>query len=171
MKTPSGIPIDAVFTPRNHEVNEDMYIRREHHEKRLKRAVLGSMHTIVSGASGTGKSWLCKKVCKEESWKTRFANCANANRLGSITKEIYNCIIEQGTQIENAYEQEIDASVNTVVVKGGAKTKRTYTITSDEELEKAFSFLRKQAKSKHAVVVLDNLEAVFANKELSLIHI
>jgi type IV secretory pathway ATPase VirB11/archaellum biosynthesis ATPase len=48
--------IKEVFTPRSAEVNEAMYIPRPHHQKELKRAVEGSMHAVLCGESGSGKS-------------------------------------------------------------------------------------------------------------------
>ena len=64
-------PITDAFTPRGAEVNPEMYVHWPIHEKSLKRSVLGSVHTIVLGESGSGKSWLFKKVAADEGWTRR----------------------------------------------------------------------------------------------------
>jgi Cdc6-like AAA superfamily ATPase len=85
--------ISDVFTPRNESVNKEMYISRGDHEKNLFRSIKGSMHSFLSGESGTGKSWLYKKVFSEKKINFKAVNCANASRQGSITDEIYSkCI-------------------------------------------------------------------------------
>ena len=143
-----------------------MYIARPLHEKELKRAIQGSKHAIVSGVSGTGKSWLCKKVAKDEKWTTKFANCANASRLGSLTEEIINALIPDGSQNQVGYSQTLAGEVGIPGLKGGATTNRTYTLAASDELEKAFRTARALAGKNSLIVILDNLESIFSNKEL-----
>jgi hypothetical protein len=57
MSTPKP-KINQVFTPRKAIVNPAMYIPRPQLEKELKRAIEGSLHSILTGESGSGKSWL-----------------------------------------------------------------------------------------------------------------
>src|ERR1035437_1698574 len=162
----SKIPINHVFTPRSHEVNSEMYISRPHHEKELKRAITGSKHAIVSGVSGTGKSWLCKKVAKDQKWNTKFANCANASRLGTITTEIINVLVPEGNQTQIGYSQSIAGEIGIPGIKGGATTNRSYNVSAMDDLEKAFRIARSNAGSSILVVVLDNLESIFSSKKL-----
>lgn len=49
-----------VFTPRQSEVNLDMYVHRPYHEKMLKRWLKETMHGFIFGESGSGKTWLYK---------------------------------------------------------------------------------------------------------------
>ena len=79
--------ITDVFTPRNHEVNLKMYVPRLEHETALLRAIQGTMHCLIFGESGNGKSWLYKKVLDQNKIIYVVANCANATRSGSIQKK------------------------------------------------------------------------------------
>lgn len=47
-----------VFTPRNPEVNESMYIHRQQHERSFLRALDDGRHLVLLGESGNGKTWL-----------------------------------------------------------------------------------------------------------------
>lgn len=80
--------VTEVFTPRMSEVNSLMYVDRPFHEKLLIRAIGRNTHTLLSGESGNGKSWLVKKVLSENGIPYIVANCANASRLKSVTQLI-----------------------------------------------------------------------------------
>jgi ABC-type lipoprotein export system ATPase subunit len=58
--------IDEVFKPRNHEVNDRIYVHRPDLEKSLELGLSGSLHTVIYGESGSGKSWLYKKYSNRE---------------------------------------------------------------------------------------------------------
>jgi len=82
--------VNQVFTPRRTEVNREIYVDRQALETELQRALNGSLHPIVFGESGNGKSWLYKKVLADMKAEVFSANCANATplRLGSLTEEL-----------------------------------------------------------------------------------
>jgi ATP-dependent protease Clp ATPase subunit len=90
--------VNQVFTPRNSEVNREIYISRPNHERELIRALQGSLHCLIFGHSGTGKSWLYKKILKDLDAHFVIANCANASRLGSITEEVFISVMPTGTK-------------------------------------------------------------------------
>jgi len=70
--------VSDVFTPRRTEVNSDIYVDRPQLEKELRRSLEGSLHTIIYGESGSGKTWLYKKVLADLDAYVATANCANA---------------------------------------------------------------------------------------------
>ncbi|KAE8178462.1 AAA family ATPase [Photobacterium carnosum] len=157
--------ITEVFTPRQSEVNDDMYVERPRHEKALKRALNRNSHSLVFGESGNGKSWLYKKVLSENSIPHVIANCANASRLKSITQEICNCIIEPGTVNKLGFNEEKVAEINAYFAKGGLKHNSNYDIAQEEPLLKAFRVFHESNDSKK-IIVLDNLESIFDSVEL-----
>ncbi|WP_299880009.1 hypothetical protein [uncultured Cocleimonas sp.] len=99
--------INEVFTPRNSNVNTNMYIPRAVLEQTLYRSVSGSMHSFLFGASGNGKSWLYKKVLSEKKLNYVVANCANASRKKSITKEIVSVCKKAGSSTKVEQSEKI----------------------------------------------------------------
>ena len=87
--------VTDVFTPRRTDVNREIYVDRPDHEKELSRALKGSLHTIVYGESGSGKSWLYKKVLEDLQAEIATANCANALRFQSLTDEIRHVVTHE----------------------------------------------------------------------------
>ena len=160
------LKITEVFTPRRAEVNAEIYVPRLSHEKALRRSVEGSLHTILSGESGSGKSWLFKKVSAEENWAVFTGNFANAARLDSVETEIINALVPEGRREWVETTESIDAKVKALLAEGGGKTDRKYAIKTSEKIEAAFSAGREVARDRQAVLVLDNLEAIFRSSHL-----
>lgn len=158
-------PINEVFTPRKSDVNTDMYVDRPDHEKSLRRALRRDSHTLVFGESGNGKSWLYKKVLEADGINYVVANCANASRIGSITKEICKAIISPGTVKKLGFSEEKAAEINAYFAKGGLKHTGNYEIADDEPLLRAFKIFNEADPSKK-IVVLDNLESIFSSSIL-----
>ncbi|MCW5213196.1 AAA family ATPase [Desulfobulbus sp. TB] len=157
--------ITEVFTPRQSEVNNDMYVKRPIYEKSLLRALSRNSHSLVFGDSGSGKSWLYKKVLNDNSIQHVIANCANASRFNSITQEICNCLIEPGTVNKLGFSEEKIAEVNAFFAKGGVKHSGNFGIAQEEPLLKAFRIFHEMDDS-NKIVVLDNLESIFESTGL-----
>lgn len=136
------------------------------HEKALVRSVEGSLHTIISGESGNGKSWLYKKVSLDKNWKIFPGNFSNASRLGSISDEILNAMVPNGARNLVEHEESINAEFSVAVAKGSGNSTRKYSIKSTELVEQAFEVGRKEAGHRTAVLVLENLEAIFSREDL-----
>lgn len=143
-----------MFTPRQGEVNTKMYVDRPLHERSLARALKRNSHTLLFGDSGNGKSWLYKKVMKENGIPYVVANCANASRLKSITQEICNCLIEPGTVTKLGFSEEKAAEVSAYFAKGGLKHSGNYNVSQEEPLLKAFKMFS-ETTSDRKIIVLD----------------
>ncbi|WBS00698.1 ATP-binding protein [Pseudoduganella sp. SL102] len=135
--------ISDVFTPRNSEINEAMYVQRPALERELSRSLTKNTHTLIFGESGNGKSWLYKKVLSQLGIPYIVANCANAARKDSLTEEICDSIYEYCT--------------------GGAAGSRD--LVESEVLLSAFREFRKNSDLKK-IIVLDNLESIFSKPAL-----
>jgi len=136
--------IEEVFTPRNSKVNNEMYVKRPELEIELLRSIKGSMHTILFGESGNGKSWLYKHLFEQENIKYVVANCGNASRLGSLTEEIFKTCIPDEYRSKTSIEETKEASIKAVVADGKLSTKNKYDINKDEPLLSAFKYLASQ---------------------------
>ncbi|MCC5882497.1 MAG: AAA family ATPase [Halomonas sp.] len=157
--------ITKIFTPRQSDVNSEMYVGRPGLEKKLARSLKRNSHSLLFGDSGNGKSWLYKKVLSDRSIPYVIANCGNASRLQSITQEICYCLIEPGTVSKLGFSEEKAAEISAYVAKGGLSHTSDYSIAQDEPLLKAFKLFN-EARPGRKIVVLDNLETIFDNPSL-----
>jgi len=176
---------EKVFTPRSANVNDKMYIVRSDIENALISGFKGTMHIIIHGDSGSGKSWLYKKVFKDNKIFYLPANLANASRFKSIDKEFENLLNRENRKVKDSYTSsstvtaESEFGFSSAITFLSAKIKGIfssseqthYKITSKEPFEACLEYLNKRAKRKPAVLVLDNFESILDNdilvKELS----
>jgi hypothetical protein len=149
--------VNEVFTPRRTDVNRDIYIDRPELEKELRRSLQGSLHTIIFGESGSGKSWLYKKVLSDLGAYVATANCANALRFNSLTKEIEDVAGLENPRRLEGQDEEMHAGINMVAADGGLKSTRRYAIAQGDPLLECFSGIRHSAGSSLAVLVIDNV--------------
>ncbi len=142
------------------------YIPRPKLEKSLFDAVDGGMHVVVCGESGSGKSWLYKKVFKDKKISYRVINCASTERQGSITNTIWSSVIPDGHKSKTAIKEGKKAEANAYFAKGSLESFNEYKVSQEDPLLEAFKYLRKTASSEMAILVLDNLEFIFSSDSL-----
>jgi hypothetical protein len=158
--------IGQVFTPRKTDINRDIYVERPELEKNLRRQLEGTKHVVVHGESGSGKSWLYRKVLADLDAKWIVANSANAQRTGTLTGEIANAAgIGQQKRLTGESE-EFEAKANAGFVAGGMKSKREYATPQEDQLITVFEVLRNRAGTARVVVVIDNLELIVGSADL-----
>ena len=158
--------IADVFTPRSSNVNLKTYVPRLTLERSLLRSIQGSMHSVLFGESGNGKSWLYKKVLDQHGYHYKIANCANASRLGSITAEIISALIPAGTPKKTGYTENKEATINAAIAGGKLSHQDQYSLHEDEPLKSALARFRQNIGRGDAVLVIDNLESIFNNPKL-----
>jgi hypothetical protein len=158
--------VNEVFTPRRTDVNREIYVDRLELEKELRRTLDGSLHTIIFGESGSGKSWLYKKVLADMKAQIATANCANALRFGSLTEEVRHVVLSENPRRLSEVAEEMGATVKAVVAEGGLKSTRKYEIAESDPLLDCFRILRDKAGNGTAVLVIDNLELIFGSEQL-----
>ncbi|MCH8528068.1 MAG: ATP-binding protein [Kiritimatiellae bacterium] len=147
-----------------------MYVLRQSLENSLISALRGRLHIVIHGESGTGKSWLFKKVLSDESAEYTVANLANASRLGSIAAELKNLVDREETAVKTGYEEEKFAELKPVFASVNLSHRGLYTYGSMEPFEACLKMLRMKAGVNIAALVFDNLEAAFTEpllKELA----
>lgn len=158
--------VSAVFTPRRPDINSDTYIGRPELEKEVRRTLDGSMHTVLSGESGSGKSWLYKKVLADMGAYVAIANSANAVRFGSLTAEIAHVAGIEDPRRLVGLEESTGAELNVAVASAEASRTRTYRYVDGDPLLRCFAAIRKSAGKRSAVLVIDNLETVLGSPRL-----
>ena len=158
--------VNEVFTPRRNDVNREIYVDRPELEKELRRALGGSLHCVIFGESGSGKSWLYKKVLQDMGAQTAAANCANAVRFGSLTEEIRKLVTSENPKRLSEVDEQMDARVKAVVAEGGLTSKRVYEMAEEDPVLECFRLLRERAGKAPAVLIIDNLELIFSSNEM-----
>lgn len=157
---------EQVFTPRASEVNESMYVNRPDLEAALKRGLRSGMHLLIYGESGSGKTWLYKRVLKDLGVEVYIANLANASRLKSINAEFSNLVNREQQPRQTGYSETKKADVSAVVASGSLQHQGQYTLGEMEPFEACLSRIRDWSGDKQAILVLDNLESIRADLSL-----
>ena len=157
-----------VFTPRQSEVNWDMYVHRSYHEKMLKRWLKETMHGFIFGESGNGKTWLYKNFFSQERINYRVANCTLAASKGSLRNEVFSVCMPENTSTKIGYSETKDASIGLPGIAGaGLSHEGNYDVLQQDALLTAFNQLSKESKGwDGSVIILDNVETIFNNSIL-----
>jgi len=142
-----------------------MYVPRRKYEQALIEDLSGTQHIVIHGESGSGKSWLFKKVLTEIDADWINVNLASADRVGSIVRAISDAISEPGVPIKTGFVERKSAGAGIPLIKAEVAHEANYELQQADEFRSLLRLLRKRAGGKVAVVVLDNLEAIFDNKE------
>ena len=157
---------DDVFTPRSASVNDAMYVDRPTHQVSLATGLRGTKHLILFGESGTGKSWLYKRVFERNSIAYETINMANASRLGSISNALKNVVDRKGESIKTGFKEKKQFGISYGVMSGQLDHTGEYTIGSKEPFERCIESLRAKAGNQSAVLVVDNLESIFSDPKM-----
>ena len=156
-----------VFVPRSPDIIDTVYIPRTKLETQLIRAVVGTKNILLKGQSGCGKSWLYKKVFKDNKIKYLVVDLSDASVEGkSIESSIETAInVHNGKEyIVDGYKETKAAEASLVVAKANLQTEHEYK-NVENTLEKTFKYLL-QLGSKKSVLVLDNLEHISDSERL-----
>lgn len=154
--------IHEVFTPREPEINKAMYIHRPDLEEDFKQKLLGVKHIIVYGESGCGKSWLYRKQLEELKKTYIMINLSVADRRGSIAQafkeELANLLDYEKVEYTDTKKAGIDA----VVANGELEHQNVYQRLERDPVREFVKITNK----KNALIVLDNLEAIYNQANL-----
>ncbi|HLL23347.1 MAG TPA: ATP-binding protein [Kofleriaceae bacterium] len=158
---------EEVFTPRAFDVNPAMYMARPDLEAALANALRGDKQVIVHGESGSGKSWLYKKVLSDQDHECLVVDFANASRFQSVTKEFENVVARNERALHTGYTEAKEASIGAFGTGGKLNHADTYKLESKEPFERCLEFIRQRAgKKRGATIVLDNFERIMNSQPL-----
>jgi hypothetical protein len=159
-----GLKPDEVFTPRSANVNPKLYIPRPDLEEELAEGLLESQHLVIFGESGNGKSWLYKRVFREQKIFFEVVNLVQASTLGSLGAAFDDKLSRQ----EKLEREEYDLSKSSGVKPGGIgvdfEGTWKYIKGKKEPFEKLLAYIRKSAGKRGAVIVFDNFEQVASDE-------
>jgi Cdc6-like AAA superfamily ATPase len=157
---------EEVFTPRASDVNESMYVDRLELESALTKGLRSGMHLLIYGESGSGKTWLYKKVLKNLGVNVYIANLANASRLKSINAEFSNLVNREKQARQTGYSETKKADVSAGIASGGVQHQNQYSFSEKEPFEACLSHIRSLSGDGQAILVLDNLESIRSDQNL-----
>ena len=157
---------EEVFTPRASDINESMYVDRPDLEADLKKGLRSGMHLLIYGESGSGKTWLYKRVLKNLGIEVCIANLANASRLKSINAEFLNLLNREKQSRKTGYSETKKADVSAVVASGSIQNQNQYILGEMEPFEACLNRIHELSGGKQAILVLDNLESIRAEPAL-----
>lgn len=155
-----------VFTPRSAKVNDRMYVERPELEKRLRDALRGTQHILIHGESGSGKSWLYKRVLATDQVKYEGINLANASSFGSLRDAFKDAVERTGHSQRTSFTNTKQGAVDFKFFSGQKSHQDSYNIGQMEPFELCLKYLSDRASGNRAVIVLDNLEEIHSNEML-----
>jgi len=162
---------EKVFTPKGEAVNEDMYIHRRELENHLTKAIRKPKHIVIHGESGSGKTWLYKKIFKEVGIYYEVLNSATINSTGSISAAIEALVSRINPTEKTGYEEKMQGEINAVFAKGQLENTNKYILKSLEPFLELSKILASKAKRRQIFLVIENLEHIVKSsqhvKELS----
>jgi hypothetical protein len=162
----SRLEPEKVFNPRG-EYDPSMYISRPTHERQFKNALRNDMCILVHGQSGTGKTWLTRRVLIEEGYYFKPVNLASAAISKSIHSSFKNIMARERWQIRTKYTETKRANVKIPIADGGLSHTSEYTHDVDYFLEfLKFMQHRAREKDKKRYIVFENFESIVNNEEL-----
>jgi len=147
-----------------HEVNPSMYVARPELERELERSIRKNTHSLLFGESGNGKSWLYKTVLGKIDVPYVPINCGAVSQTNSITNQLRNVIVGSNIPTKIAYQESRTAEIGIGVAKADIEHTGEYQLSQEEPL---YDVLRRYSENgKKKIIVLENLESIFACKPL-----
>lgn len=104
-----------------------MYVSRPDHERQFKNALRNDLYILVHGQSGTGKTWLTRRVLNEEEYDFKAINLASASSAQSIATCFKNIMSRESWQIRTKYIETKKADLKVTVANGGISHTAEYT--------------------------------------------
>lgn len=157
---------NEVFNPRG-EYNPEMYIARPEYERSFRMALHSDLCILVHGQSGTGKTWLTRRVLTGQFLEYRVVNLATASTAGSINSCLKSIMSSEGWEIRTGRTERMSASANAGIANGKLETEKKFENYIDYFMEflKFFSY-RANHKNKKRYIIFENMEAILADDNL-----
>ena len=154
--------IEDVFTPRG-PVNRKMYINRGQVEDDLARSANDTLHIIIFGNSGCGKSWLYKKVFKEKGIFFLTVNLSGASSQQSIAKELVSTV---GRRNGTGRVKKAKSHGFSWFITYSETEELSTELDGHDAFLNALKHCRKLAGRRPAFLVFENLELIFEQRDL-----
>ncbi|PHO05118.1 hypothetical protein CSC82_03845 [Rhodobacteraceae bacterium 4F10] len=135
-----------------------MYINRPKQEKALRNAVRTGYNIVIYGDSGCGKSWLYKKVFRDDDIYFTVFDFKDCRTEDDIDLQILDLLsdYEEWEHHEKVESRSLD--IKPVRVGVGEQAENKFKKNETQPYMRLLSAIRKAAKKKRAFLVFENLE-------------
>lgn len=162
----SNVSPNQVFNPRG-EYNSEMYVKRPEYEIDFESALESDLCILVHGQSGTGKTWLTRRMLEQEDIYYKIVNLATA----SIENSIYSCfrsiMAREHWEIRVSRTETIAAEIKIPIAGSQLESSSIFDNSVDYFMEfLKFMQYRVRNKAKKRYIVFENMEAILDNDEL-----
>ncbi|MEO9518482.1 MAG: hypothetical protein ABJH45_21460 [Paracoccaceae bacterium] len=149
---------EEVFTPRSDEVNSVMYINRPEHEYSLRTAVRTGYNVVIFGDSGCGKSWLYKKIFRDDNIYFSVIDFRDCKSEDDVDLQILELISSFEAWEETEKIEKKSAEFKPSRIGVGDETETKYKKVENSPYLKLLSYIRKTAGKRTSFLVFENLE-------------
>lgn len=160
---------EEVFTIKTSVVNINMYVERQELEEALLNKIQGELNIIIYGESGSGKTWLYKKVLNENELPYETVNLAQVSLNGGIIKSIKKKLERYKTNYIKEIKTKVDNNLTLIpkLLNAGISVEVIEGLYEKDPVEGIFEllYLSHGSKNKRSYLVLENLETIFTDTE------
>ena len=157
---------EDVFKPRG-EYNSEMYVKRPKYEDEFESALESDMCLLIHGQSGTGKTWLTRRMLESKNIYYKVINLANASNSNSIYFCFKSLMSRENWQIRTAYSEKKAAEIKIPVAGAQLETTNSYEKSTDYFMEfLKFMSYRAMNKNQKRYIVFENMEAILNSEQM-----
>ena len=144
-----------------------MYVNRPDHEAALRRGIRTGYNIVVHGDSGCGKSWLYKKVFKDEGVFFKVVDFSTAGDADEVDILLLEAVTEYMQWVESSKTNERDIEFKPANMGGKYKEQTVFAKLEASPFARLLSAIRHQAgKSKKSFLVFENLEYILDKEDV-----
>lgn len=155
-----------VFNPRG-EYNSEMYVKRPKYEEEFESALESDMCILIHGQSGTGKTWLTRRMLENKKVYYKVINLANASNSNSIYSCFKSLMSREHWEIRTARSEKMAAELKVPVAGAQLETTSTYENSIDYFMEfLKFMSYRANDKRQKRYIVFENMETILNSEQM-----
>lgn len=157
---------NKVFNPRG-EYNPEMYVKRPVYEEEFESALESDMCLLIHGQSGTGKTWLTRRMLEKKSIYYKVVNLASASNGNSIYSCFKSIMSREKWQIRTTHSEKMAAEFKVPVAGAQLETTNIFEHSIDYFMEfLKFMSYRAINKNQKRYIVFENMEAILNSEQM-----
>ena len=147
-------------------MNSVMYVNRPEHEDALRRGVQTGYNLVVFGDSGCGKSWLYKKVFKDEDIFYQIVDFSGAENVDDVDIQMLEIVSEYEEWTEKERKETSSTDIKPSRIGIGKEHETTFERNEKSPFIRLLSAIRGFAGKRTSYLVLENLEYILDRPDI-----